>query len=332
MKPPDGVYAFDPLSCLQYTPLQMVISPIMRYILEKEEGGYPSPTEREKLNKAIARYRNIIKSVPSGPLIGEIKFGLADLLVGRDEEGDYKEAQHLYGEIVNTAPKGYLWAKAVVGHAEILIRLGNGDDVEAAVKAVGEARETLQKFVGNRDFFTVKSLAVEAELLTKESLEKHHAEVIHIHDKVIKWSSDHAYFKARSEVGKAESLLYFYPKKLLEAFRLCQDAQKTLRDRPDDYFALKSKVLQVEILARKGTPTDLQRADKISKALLDHREVPQELRARTMLALAQITRHPKAEKFSTEVLQMEGLDPYLVEKARQIAQGLRSKQRSGARR
>ena len=63
----------------------------MSFIVDREP-NYPSPSEKVKLNKVIGRYRLLLKTIAWRYDVGEIKFGLADLLVGRNEEGDYKEA------------------------------------------------------------------------------------------------------------------------------------------------------------------------------------------------------------------------------------------------
>jgi len=51
--------------------------------------------------------------------------------------------------------------------------------------------------------------------------------------------------------------------------------------------------------------------------------------ARAKLNLAEVSRHPKAKKLSREVLEMEGIDPYLAEKAKLIEKSLKKKGKNG---
>ena len=50
-----------------------------------------------------------------------------------------------------------------------------------------------------------------------------------------------------------------------------------------------------------------------------------DLVARAKLDLADIVRHPKATKLLKEVSEMEGLDPYLLEKAQLIEKAVKAK-------
>ena len=50
--------------------------------------------------------------------------------------------------------------------------------------------------------------------------------------------------------------------------------------------------------------------------------------ARAKLDLADVVSHPKAAKLLKEVHEMEGLDPYLIEKARLIEATLKQKKKT----
>ena len=75
-----------------------ILSPIIEFIVEKEH-SFPAPSEKEKLERAIKRYQLVLTRYPQRLDIGEIKFGLADMYVGRGSEGDYDRAQRLYNDI-----------------------------------------------------------------------------------------------------------------------------------------------------------------------------------------------------------------------------------------
>ena len=74
-----------------------VLSPIMSFIVDKEV-GFPIPSEKERINKALKRYRKIMEKNPTRSDTPEIMFGVADLLVGRNEPGDYAELQRRAGQ------------------------------------------------------------------------------------------------------------------------------------------------------------------------------------------------------------------------------------------
>ena len=97
-----------------------ILSPIMHYVVDKEV-GFPIPSEKEKINKALRRYRYILSQHPKRSDAPEIMFGIADLLVGRGNPGDHAEATNLYDHILLRNPPEYLKARALIGKAELLI-------------------------------------------------------------------------------------------------------------------------------------------------------------------------------------------------------------------
>jgi len=298
----------------------MIISPVMKFIVEKE-GGYPSPTAKEKLNRAIAKFRKILKNLTGTFNIAETKFGLADMLVGRNDPGDYAEAMRLYNYILEVAPTSYLRARALVGKAELVIGSSDKEELKGAISLCEKAKEILKDDLS--DFFTAKGFVVEAEILSKLGGEgrKKAGKLL---ERVIKNKHSNAYFKARAMVGVAELPLYTpKPKNIDRAVKRCKEAQKLFADRPNDYFALKAKVVQAELLIRRARKNDLAEAQSLCTKVISNKSAEKGLLARAKLNLAEVSRHPKAQRLSREVLEMEGIDPYLVEKAKMIEQALK---------
>jgi len=293
----------------------MIISPVMTFIIDKQ-GGYPAPTEREKLNRAIEKFRKILRNLSGTFNIAETKFGLADMLVGRNEGGDYAEAMRLYNYILEVAPTSYLRARALIGKAELLISSKEEKDLKEALSLCEKAKEILKDDLS--DFFTSKTFVVEAEVLSKlgtpgrkkaESLLK----------KVIRSKQANPYFRARAMVGTAELPLYSpKPKNIAAAIKLCEEAQKLMAERPKDYFAVKAKVVEAELLIRRSKKNDLSKASNLAAKVISNKAADKALIARAKLAIAEVSRHPKAQKLSREVLEMEGIDPYLIQKAKAI--------------
>ena len=71
-----------------------VLSPIMSFIVDKEV-GFPIPSEKEKINKALKRYRQIYKEHPNRSDIGEILFGAVLIVIQmvRVERGEYRDVR-----------------------------------------------------------------------------------------------------------------------------------------------------------------------------------------------------------------------------------------------
>jgi len=298
-----------------------IISPVMKFVVEEEE-GFPAPSEQEKVNKAIERYRKILRSYPERADIGEIKFGLADLYVGRGEEGDYEKAAILYEDILKSSGSLYLRARAYVGKAELLVPGIKKEQIEQAIELCRTARKTLKNDLS--DFFAAKSFVVEADLRMVRDGKGDHDEAMKIHEKLIKDKNTHWYFKNRAMIGKAELILYHFEKKLSEAVTLCERVVRSLKDRAGDYFYQKTKVLEAEIRIRRARgEKDFESAEKLLKEVITYKGAYKDLKARAQLDLAEISKNPQARKYLNEVEQTEGLDPYLVDKARQLSKKLK---------
>lgn len=294
----------------------MIISPVMKFIIDKE-GGYPAPTEKEKLNRAIEKFRKILGNLTGTFNIAETRFGLADMLVGRNSGSDYSEAMKHYNYILEVAPTSYLRARALVGKAELLIGSNEKAKLEEAVALCDKAMDILKDDLS--DFFTAKAFVVEAEILAKmgPAGRKKSEKLL---SRVAKAKQANSYFRGRAMVGLAELPLYLpKPKTLGAAIKLCKEAEKLLEDRSNDYFAVKAKVIEAELLIRRGGKADLATAQALCTKVIGNKSAEKGLIARAKVNLAEISRHPRAEKLTKEVIEMEGIDPYIIEKAKAIA-------------
>ncbi|OGC22700.1 hypothetical protein A2291_01070 [candidate division WOR-1 bacterium RIFOXYB2_FULL_42_35] len=294
-----------------------VLSPLMSYIVDKEV-GFPIPSEKEKINKALRRYRNILGQHPNRADAPEIMFGIADLLVGRNEPGDYSKAMSLYDQILLRAAPEYLRARAFIGKAELMI--GSPEKFSDAISLCERARKIFKADVS--DFFAAKAFIVEAELLLSRQEKGDWAKALNLINRVVKESEAHWYFRGRALLSKAEIMLYRQPADLAASLKCVDFALKEMKARPDDYFSNKGKVVKAEILCRRGKKADFNRAEKL---LLEVIKMPlpyKDLIARARLDLAEIAHHPKAIKLLKQVHEMEGLDPYLIDKARIIEENI----------
>jgi len=299
-----------------------ILSPLMSYIVDKEI-GFPIPSEREKLNRALKRYRNILARHPHRTDAPEIMFGIADLLVGRGDPGDREEAMKLFDQILLKNPPDYLKARALIGKAELLI--GVPEEFGNAISLCEKSRQIL----GNNmaDFFAAKTFIVEAELRLARRDKGDWATALELINQVVKEKDAHWYFRGRALLSKAEIMLYRNPEDLGPALKLVDLSLKELASRPDDYFTNKGKVVKAEILIRRLRKGDFGKAEKLLMEVLKMPFAYKDLIARAKLDLADIVAHPKAAKLLKEVHQMEGLDPYLIEKASLVEKALREKSR-----
>ncbi|MBN2058156.1 MAG: hypothetical protein JW782_05125 [Candidatus Saganbacteria bacterium] len=294
----------------------------MSYIVDKEV-GFPIPSEKEKINKALKRYRYILSQHPNRSDAPEIMFGIADLLVGRGEPGDHAEAMRLYDQILLRNPPEYLKARALIGKAELMI--GVPEDFGNAISFCEKARAILGNDVS--DFFAAKTFIVEAELRLARRDKGDWAKALELINRVVKEKDAHWYFRGRALLSKAEIILYRNPDDLGTALKLVDFSLKELKSRPDDYFANKGKVLKAEILMRRAKKSDFIKAEKMLTEVVKNPFGYKDLLARARLDLADIVTHPKATKLLKQVHEMEGLDPYLIEKASLIEQALKDRSR-----
>jgi tetratricopeptide (TPR) repeat protein len=303
-----------------------ILSPVMSYIVDKEI-GFPIPSEKEKINKALRRYRHILSQHPNRTDTPEIMFGIADLLVGRNDPGDYAEAAKIYDQILLRNPPEYLKARALIGKAELLI--GTPQEFGNAISFCEKARQILGKDVS--EFFAAKTFIVEAELRLARRDKGDWAKALELINQVVKEKRAHWYFRGRALLSKAEIILYRNPEELGPALKFVDFSLKELASRPDDYFANKGKIVKAEILTRRTYKGDFAKAEKLLTEVLKMPFAYKDLLARAKLGLADVVSHPKAARLLKEVHEMEGLDPYLIEKASLIEQALKEREKKKPR-
>ncbi len=299
-----------------------IVSPITEFSLKMEE-DFPAPSEKEQLNKLIDQDSKLIKSFPFRADIGEIKFQMADALVGRNSPGDYERAAAIYDEILKNYGSEYLRARAQIGKAELLTPGIKPEAIKEAISLCESARKNLKADLS--DFFMAKTYIIESDLrlVRDDKKEKDHAIAYKLHEKLIKERKANWYFRARAMLGKAELILYHFPQKVTEAITLCDRAEKLLRERKGDYFALKTKLIKAQLLRRRGKGTDPKKAEKPLLEIIKFPGAHKDLVARAKLELAEISRQPQASKLLSELHQMEGLDPYIIQKAKMVEEELK---------
>ncbi|NQT30291.1 MAG: hypothetical protein HQ596_06945 [Candidatus Saganbacteria bacterium] len=302
-----------------------VLSPIMDYVVQKEY-GFPAPSEREKLGKALKRYQYILGQYPNRADIGEIKFGMADMLVGRGEGGDYKNALRLYNNILEAGASPYLTARTKLGKAELYVPAGKIKEIADALELCESAAKNLGKDLSN--FFVAKVIIVEADLRMTRDATGDHARTFKLFEKLIKNKKAHWYFRARAALGIAELILYHKPNKVGEGIKSCQEALKLLKERTNDYFFFKTKVILAELNIRRGKKDDFARAQRLCKEVATAKNPFSDLANRAKLDLAEISKNPKAKKLYAEVMESEALDPYLIAKAKEIEKTLMQKEKN----
>ena len=285
---------------------------------DTDSSSFPAPAQKSKLNSLIESDSKLIKSFPFRPDIGEIKFRLADALVGRNSPGDYERAAAIYEEILKNYTSPYLRARAQIGKAELLTPGIKPEEIESALSLCDIARKNLKTDLS--DFFMAKTYIIEADLrlVRDNKKKKDHEQSMKLHEKLIKSKTANWYFRARALLGKAELVLYHFPKKLSEAIILCDKAERSLKGRPGDYFAIKTKLIKAEILVRRDRGTDIKKAEKLFEEIIKFPNVYKDLEARAKLELAEISRGPKTAKLLKDLTETEGLDPYIAQKVRML--------------
>jgi tetratricopeptide (TPR) repeat protein len=302
-----------------------ILSPIMSFIVDREP-NYPSPSDKIKLNKVIGRYRLLLKTIAWRYDVGEIKFGLADLLVGRNEEGDYKEALKLYDDILKGVASPYLRARALAGKAELMITSNDRSETDEAIKLAESSSNIIKRELNVNDFFYQKAQVVEAELLTKKGTPSDLKLAVKIYDGIIKNEKSNAYFKARAMVGISELKTYSSPLKDLKKFdEYCNSAQVLLAERPNDYFMIKSRVVQAEILTRMNAKKNVNKIISLCNQVIAVKSADTQLVFRAKLDKADVSKPDNALKILKEVKASKDLPPYLAEKAKLVEQAVKSR-------
>ncbi len=289
----------------------------------EKELGFPIPSEKEKINKALKRFRYIISKHPKRTDTPTLMFAVADLLVGRGDPGDHEEAMKLYDQILLRHIPEHIKARSLIGKAELMI--GVPEEFGNAISLSERARKILGDDVS--EFFAAKTYIVEAELRLARRDKGDWAKALELINKVVKERDAHWYFRGRALLSKAEIILYRNPDDLGAALKLCDFALKELKSRPDDYFTNKGKVLKSEVLTRRAKKGDFEKAEKLLTDVIKMSFAYKDLIARAKLDLADIANHPKAVKLLKQVHEMAGLDPYLIEKTSIIEKAVRERSR-----
>lgn len=302
-----------------------ILSPIMSFIVDREP-NYPSPSEKVKLNKVIGRYRLLLKSIAWRYDVGEIKFGLADLLVGRNEPGDYKDATKLYNEILKGISSPYLRGRALAGKAELMIASNKIEEIDEAISLSRSASHLIKTEIGAADFFYQKSQVVEAELLTKKGKSVDIREAEGIYEEIIQNDKTNAYFKARAMVGLAELKTWAVsPAELKRYAEHANMAQTLLADRPSDYFMIKAKVIEAEILTRIDAKKHVNKIISLCNQVILNKSTVEDLSIRAKLDKADVSKTPNALKIIKEVKTVKGLPQWLADKAKVIETAVKNR-------
>lgn len=289
-----------------------------------EEASFPSPSAKVKINKTIGKYKLLSAGQKWKEHIDDINFALADLLISRGEQKDYKEALGYYNSIISTSKNSQLKGRSMIGKAELsimgIVKIG----IDDAVKLCKNGCKLLKGDL--KDFFVAKGIAVEAELLVKKSGSRNVKQAAGLFDKLINKKNANPYFRGRAMVGKAELILYFKLDSLSTGIKLCEESLKIFSDRPIDYFAIKAKVIEAEMLSRRGSPSDIAKAENLCKKVITTSGSHKDLQARAKLVLAETSgQEKKAQQLFEEVVSQEDIDPYLIEKAKVIAASMKNR-------
>jgi hypothetical protein len=303
-----------------------ILSPIMSFIVDREP-SYPSPSEKVKLSKVIGRYRLLLKTIAWRYDVGEIKFGLADLLVGRNDPGDYKEALKLYDDILKAIASPYLRARALAGKAELMIRSESIKDVQEAVGLARSASKIIKKEIGSNDFFYQKAQVVEAELLQARLGTPADLKLANrIFENIIKNEKSNAYFKARAMVGVSELKTYSAPLKDLKKYaEYCHSAEVLLAERPSDYFMIKARVVESEILTRIDPKKNVNKIISLCNQVILSKTADIHLILRAKLIKADVSKRDNALTLIKEVKASKELPDYLAEKAKVVEKAIKSR-------
>lgn len=288
------------------------LSPILSHLVQTTIAAVG---EKEKLNRLINKYRKMLRFVEGGFNLAEIRFGLADLLITRDDPGDWKEAKTHYEFVLQHATYGYLRSAAMIGKAELAVRSSNTKDIEEAVELARKAYKNLLALVGESDYYSSKCLVVEAELLMKKNCKEDKKIALKLLEKLFNNDMADPYFRARAIANHAELMLYDPKTDINAELQICLNAIELLKDKPDDYFSIKAKLLQGEYISRRMARYDKSRATGVFMGIIGNKKADPDLVARAKIDLAEFSENKKASKLLKEVLATKNLDPYLTEKA-----------------
>jgi len=299
-------------------------SSVPGYIME-----FPSPTDKQELTRQIEELSKLLASPPEDCPRNMARIKLADLYVGRNEPGDYMKADKAYSEVLSASlPRDREHAYALIGKAELSMAGSDPARVKASIDACRSAVAALSN--DKSDFFWGKGSVLLAELLIKAGTDSSRREGLDIYESLTSSTAAPRYFRMRAVVGKIELINYFF-KELLEAkaeqsIDECQEALDFLKDeRPNDYFYLKGLIVLSEVLLWKDKKSMSAKAGKLLTEVVNSEAAGDDLRARASLDLAEISSPPLARSLIKGVRRMEGIDPYLLNKAKAIEGALKDR-------
>ena len=298
------------------------LSPILSHLVQTTIAAVG---EKEKLNRIINKYRKMLRFVTGGLNISEVKFGLADLLITRDEENDWNEAESHYSFVLQHAPYGYLRSAAMIGKAELSVREDDAKAIEEAISLAQRAYKNLLALVGPSDFYSMKCLVVEAELRLKRNGPADRKAALKLFEKIYSDVMADSYFRGRSMVGHAELMLYDKKKDVNKEIQLCLGAIDLLNDKSNDYFTVKAKIIQGEYIVQRMAHYDKSRAIGIFMGVISNKSADVDLVARAKLNLADLHEKPKAMALVKEVLAGKVADQFLIDRAKNMKKVLESK-------
>ncbi len=298
------------------TTVRGTLSPILSHLVQTTIAAVG---EKERLNRLINKYRKMLRFVEGGFNLAEIRFGLADLLITRDDPGDWKEAKTHYDFVLQHATYGYLRAAAMIGKAELAVRSSDSKEIDEAVDLSRRAYKNLLSLVGGSDYYSSKCLVVEAELLMKKNVKSDNKTALKLLEQLFRDDLADPYFRARAITDHAELLLYEPKTDINAELQICLNAIELLKDKPDDYFSIKAKILQGEYIARRMARYDKSRATGIFMGIIGNKKADSDLSARAKIDLAEISEPKKALGLLKEVIGSKNLDPYIVEKAKAVS-------------
>lgn len=300
-----------------------ILSPILSHIVQT---SIAAVGEKERLNRLINKYRKMLRFVSGGLNISEVRFGLADLLITRDDENDWNEAKSHYDFVLENAPYGYLRSAAMIGEAELAIRSQEKKEIDRAVELAQKAFKNLLGLVGPNDFYSIKCLVVESELRVKRKGKGDIEAAVKLFEKAHKDELADPYFRARAMVGYSEIFLYAKDKNINKQIHLLHEAIELLEEHPADYFCIKAKLIQGEYIMQRMASYDKSRATGILMGIIGNKNADNELRLLAKLDLAEISTPEKAVKIINEVMSISNLDPHIKQKAELIKDSINNRE------
>jgi hypothetical protein len=213
----------------------------------------------------------------------------------------------------------YLRARALAGKAELMILSDKPEEITEAIKLAQTSSDIIKKEIGQNDFFFQKAVVVESELLAKVDGPANLRTASRLYEQIINNEKSNAYFKARAMVGVSELKTYVAkPKELSKYAEYCEDAQTLLADRPSDFFMVKAKVIEAEILIRMDAKKHVNKIISLCNQVILNKSADPQLVIRAKLDKADVSKPGNALKIIKEVKAIKDLPGYLAEKAKMV--------------